>query len=56
VLPALDIAYEVGVLKADKHTFFVEVTDGEMDVRLIARAGYDDPLINSLRVTHRPDR
>jgi hypothetical protein len=56
VLPAHDIAYEVGIFKADRHTFFVEVADGQMDVRLIARAGYDKPVINSLRVTHRPDR
>jgi subtilisin family serine protease len=56
VLPAHDIVYEVGNLKADKHTFFIEVTDGQMDVRLIPRAGYEAPVINSLRVTHRPDR
>jgi len=56
VLPAHDIAYEVGTFKADKHAFFVEVADGQMDVRLIPRAGSDKPVINSLRVTRRPDR
>lgn len=56
VLPAHDIVYEVGNLTADKHTFFIEVTDGQMDVRLIPRAGFEAPVVNSLRVTHRPDR
>jgi hypothetical protein len=56
VLPAHDIAYDVGTLAADNHTFFVEVVDGRMDVRFIARAGSDNPVINALRVTHRPDR
>ncbi len=56
VLPAHDIVYEVGNLKADKHTFFIEVADGQMDVRLIPRAGSELPVVSSLRVTHRPDR
>ena len=56
VLPAHDIVYEVGTFTADKHIFFVEVTDGQMDVRFIPRAGYEKPVINSLRVTRRPDR
>jgi subtilisin family serine protease len=56
VLPAHDIAYDVGTLVADNHTFFIEVADGRMDVRFIARAGSDNPVINALRITHRPDR
>jgi len=56
VLPAHDIAYEVGTFTADQHVFFIEVTDGRMDVRFIPRTGYQPPVINSLRVTHRPDR
>jgi hypothetical protein len=56
VLPAHDIVYEVGTFAADKHVFFVEVTNGQMDVRLIPRAGSEAPVINALRVTHRPDR
>ncbi len=55
-LPAHDIFYEVGRFAADDHTFFVEVTDGRMDIRLIPRAGSAKPVINALRITHRPDR
>jgi subtilisin family serine protease len=56
VLPAHDITYDVGTLAADNHTFFVEVVDGRMDVRFIARAGSESPVINALRITQRPDR
>jgi subtilisin family serine protease len=56
VLPAHDIALEVGSFAADDHSFFVQVTDGTLDVRLIRRAGFDRPIINALRVTSRPDQ
>lgn len=56
VLPAHDIAYEVGKFAAETRTFFVEVSDGRLDVRLIARKGYDKPVLNALRVIHRVDR
>jgi len=56
VLPAHDIRYEAGLLAADPWTFFVEVADGRLDVRFVPRAGYDKPVINALRVSHRPDR
>jgi subtilisin family serine protease len=56
VLPAHDIVFEVGEFAADKQTFFIEVADGRLDVRLIPRAGFGKPVINSLRVTQRPDR
>jgi hypothetical protein len=56
VLPAHDIAYQVGRFAADNQTFFIEVTDGRMDIRLIPRAGNGDPVINALRITQRPDR
>jgi hypothetical protein len=56
VLPAHDIVYDVGTLAADDHAFFVEVTDGRLDVRFVPRAGSEKPVINALRVTHRPDR
>ena len=46
----------VGRYAADDHTFFLEVTDGRMDIRLIPRAGSAKPVINALRITHRPDR
>lgn len=56
VLPSYDIAYEVGSYTADDHSFFVEVTDGRLDIRFIRQRGYDPPIINALRVTQRPDR
>ena len=39
VLPAHDIAYDVGTFIADDHTFYVEVLDNRMDVRFVPRAG-----------------
>lgn len=56
VLPAHDIAYQVGTLAAESRTFFLNVTDGQMDIRLIPRAGSDPPVINAARITHRTDR
>ncbi|MEN9578313.1 MAG: hypothetical protein RJA70_1322 [Pseudomonadota bacterium] len=56
VLPAHDIVYEVGTYAANNERFFVEVTDGRLDVRFIARAGAGQPVINALRVVHRTDR
>lgn len=56
VLPAHDIMYEVGRYAAESRTFFVEVTDGQMDVRFIPRAGFELPVVNAVRITHRVDR
>ena len=56
MLPAHDIFYEVGRYAADDNTFFIEVTDGRADLRLIPRAGFAKPVINALRITRRPDR
>jgi Malectin domain len=56
VLPAHDIVYEVGRLAAESRTFFIDVADGHMDIRLIPRAGFDLPVINAARITHRNDR
>jgi hypothetical protein len=57
VLPAYDIVYEAdSTFTADDQRFFVEVTDNRMDVRFVPRAGFKKPVINALRVTHRPDR
>lgn len=56
LLPAHDIYYEVGRRVADDHRFFIEVADGRLDVRLVPRAGAKKPVINALRVRHRPDR
>jgi len=55
VLPAHDIRYEVGLFAADSWQFFIPVTDGRVDVRLIPR-GKKPPVVNALRVAHRPDR
>ena len=56
VLPAHDIFYEVGRYAAEAKTYFIEVTDGRGDLRLIPRAGFQKPIINALRITRRPDR
>ena len=56
VLPAHDIAAEVGSFAADDHVFFVVVTDGQLNIRFIRRTGFGDPIINGIQVVHRPDR
>lgn len=48
--------YEVGTLAAENRTFFLNVTDGQTDLRLISRAGSDLPVIDAARITHRTDR
>ncbi len=54
LLPAHDIVYEVGTFAADPNRFQVAVTDGQLDVRLVSRTR-KAPVINAIRVTHRPD-
>ncbi|WNG30167.1 S8 family serine peptidase [Cystobacter fuscus] len=56
LLPAHDIAGEVGRLTADDHGFFLDVTDGQLNLRFIPREGYGEPLVNAVRIIHRPDR
>ncbi len=56
ILPALDVAAEVGQFNADDKSYFLPVTDGQLNVRFVARRGYKEPIINAIRVTHRPDR
>lgn len=56
VLPAHDIFYEVGDFAANDYVFFIRVADNQMDVRFIDRQGYDEAVINALRVSYRPDR
>jgi hypothetical protein len=53
VIPGFDIVGENGPFKAKRETFTVAVTDGQLNVRLLARLG--QPLINGVRVTERPD-
>ncbi|UQX04326.1 S8 family serine peptidase [Streptomyces sp. RerS4] len=55
VLPSLDIALEAGSYKALTKSYTVTVTDGTLNVRFVTHSGYGKPLINSLRVTDRPD-
>lgn len=57
VLPGYDVAAAVGTLAADRRTFFVTVAQGgSVEVFFGARQGKQPPIINSIRVTHRPDR
>jgi len=53
VLPALDIAGEVGTFTADRHVVFVSVIDGQLNIRFVARRGLA-PVINAIQVIHRP--
>ncbi|MCP4601736.1 MAG: S8 family serine peptidase [Proteobacteria bacterium] len=55
VIPAYDIAFEVGTLTLDERTFLSDPEDGRLDIRLIKRKGFKKPVINALRITHRPD-
>jgi subtilisin family serine protease len=55
VLLGYDISGSVGTFTADRKEFFVDVTDGQLVVRFLERAGFGKPVINALRVTHRPD-
>ncbi len=55
VLPNLDIALAVGSYTALERTFTVTVTDGVLDIRFITHSGFGKPLVNSVRVTQRPD-
>ncbi|MFE6844966.1 S8 family serine peptidase [Streptomyces sp. NPDC057686] len=56
VLPSLDISLEAGTYTALSRTYTVTVTDGVLNVRFVAHGGYGKPLLNSLRVTDRPDK
>jgi subtilisin family serine protease len=56
-LPVHDIVGEEGALTADMHTFYVTVSDGQLNIRFAPYAkGYQSPIINAIRVTNRPDR
>ncbi len=56
VLPAHDVAGEVGSLAADHHTFIVAVNDGQLTIRFVTRRGSAPPIINAIGVTHTPGR
>lgn len=56
VLPGYDVTAAVGTLAADRKTFNVTVAQGgSIDVFFGSRKGKQPPIVNSLRVTHRPD-
>jgi hypothetical protein len=56
LLPALDISGEVGKNYADDKTFYLPVTDGQLNVRFIQRQATKEPIIEAIQVIHRPDR
>ncbi|WP_168211347.1 malectin domain-containing carbohydrate-binding protein [Actinosynnema sp. ALI-1.44] len=54
VTPALDVAGEVGGFAALATSQFVQVDDGQLNIRFVSRAGA--PIVNGVRVTERPDK
>ncbi|MFD7258649.1 S8 family serine peptidase [Streptomyces sp. NPDC059874] len=56
VLPSLDISLEAGTYTALTRTYTVRVTDGILNVRFVTHNGFGKPLLNTLRVTDRPDK
>jgi hypothetical protein len=56
VLPRHDVLRAAGLRQADRRTFFVPVTDGQLNIRFVGMSGYNTPTVNAIRVTHRPDR
>ncbi|MGR4878487.1 S8 family serine peptidase [Streptomyces sp. LARHCF249] len=56
VLPSLDISLEAGTYTALTRTYTVKVTDGVLNVRFVTHTGFGKPLLNTLRVTDRPDQ
>ncbi|MEV6957329.1 S8 family serine peptidase [Streptomyces sp. NPDC051183] len=56
VLPSLDISLEAGTYKAVNRTYTVTVTDGVLNIRFVTHSGFGKPLLNTLRVTDRPDK
>jgi len=56
VLSDYDIAARVDSRTAERHTFTVTVPEGgTVDVRFLSKQGYLPPVINAIRLTHRPD-
>jgi hypothetical protein len=56
VLPAFDVVNDVCRFAADRKELFVNLTDGTLNIQLVPRANQRVPIINGVRVTHRPDR
>lgn len=55
VLVAHDVAAEVRGLWADQHSFVIEHPGGHLNIEFLDRFGSQLPIVNSLRVTDRPD-
>ena len=56
VLSGYDIANQVGSRTADRRAFTVTVPEGgTVDVRFLGEQGFLPPVINAIRLTHRPD-
>lgn len=56
ILPSLDIALEAGTYTALTRTYTVKVTDGVLNLRFVTHSGFGKPLVNTIRVTDRPDK
>ncbi|MFD3550398.1 malectin domain-containing carbohydrate-binding protein, partial [Streptomyces sp. NPDC058655] len=56
VLPSLDVSLEAGTYTALNRTYTVTVTDGVLNIRFVTHSGFGKPLLNTLRVTDRPDK
>jgi subtilisin family serine protease len=56
IMTAHDIAAEVGTFRADEHVFYIMVTDGQLNLEILSRRGYQPAIINAIGITHRPDR
>jgi hypothetical protein len=56
IAPALDVAAEVGKLYADDKSYFLQVSDGQLNLRFVTRQGSKEPIINGIRIRQRPDR
>ncbi|MEU3777821.1 S8 family serine peptidase [Streptomyces sp. NPDC032472] len=56
VLPSLDISLEAGTYAAVTRSYTVTVTDGVLNIRFVQHTGFGKPLLNTLRVTDRPDK
>ncbi|SDH34747.1 Serine protease, subtilisin family [Sinosporangium album] len=54
VVPALDLAQEVGVSAATTRRYTVKVADGQLNLRFAPRSG--SPLVNAIRILERPDK
>jgi subtilisin family serine protease len=55
VLPAHDVVAESGGFTADNHRLRLFIADGQVNLRFVIRRSFKDPILNAVRVIHRPD-